>query len=42
LFNNSVWIGLNELNTAGGYVWSDGSPVNFGKIFKYYMLEMLT
>ncbi len=32
VFNNSFWIGLNELSTIGGYVWSDGSPVNYGKI----------
>lgn len=23
------WIGLNELTTTTGYVWSDGTPVNF-------------
>lgn len=24
-----LWIGLNILNAANGYQWSDGSPVNF-------------
>ena len=29
LYNNSLWIGLNELSTTAGYVWSDGSPVGY-------------
>lgn len=26
---NSVWIGLGDRNLEGGFVWSDGSPVQF-------------
>lgn len=28
-YNNTFWIGLNELSTSTGYVWSDNTPVNF-------------
>ena len=28
-FSASMWIGLNDRNLEGGYVWSDGSPVQF-------------
>jgi cbb3-type cytochrome oxidase subunit 3 len=27
-FNNTFWIGLNELSTSIGYVWSDLTPGN--------------
>lgn len=28
-WTHSLWIGLNDRNVEGGYVWSDGSPVSF-------------
>ncbi|XP_062425038.1 macrophage mannose receptor 1-like [Rhea pennata] len=28
---SSYWMGLNALDSDGGFVWSDGSPVNFEK-----------
>ncbi|KFU84338.1 Macrophage mannose receptor 1, partial [Chaetura pelagica] len=29
--HSSYWMGLNALESDGGFVWSDGSPVNFEK-----------
>ena len=28
-FSRSLWIGLGDRNVEGGYVWSDGSPVQY-------------
>ena len=27
-YNNTFWIGLSELSTSSGYVWSDLTPGN--------------
>ena len=27
--DQAFWIGLNQLTVANGFIWSDGSPVNF-------------
>ena len=27
--DQTFWIGLNQLTVANGFVWSDGTPVNF-------------
>lgn len=29
LTNNTFWIGLNDLNTEGNFVWSNGDPVTY-------------
>lgn len=28
-FHNGMWIGLFDRNVEGGFVWSDGSPVQY-------------
>ncbi|XP_072013215.1 uncharacterized protein [Amphiura filiformis] len=30
--NNEVWIGLNDINREGTFVWSDGSATDYGRI----------
>ncbi|NXL83123.1 MRC1 protein, partial [Alectura lathami] len=30
-YHSSYWMGLNALDSDGGFKWSDGSPVNFEK-----------